>query len=223
MLSLIIKKVWYISLKKKKKKNSNNSKSKQIETAKTSLYPKLLFWGPTGQQSGRVGRQQHLGASPQDQKKFSSCLDPYQCPKDPWLSYLGHHFCQLQREQEGLGPLTTALMPLELVQGQRSEELGVCEFRDRNRCSQVALSQNPQGPQQYQGFIPRYSTIFPADYGEFLRESDLSLLHPERICYLLLGLGCLFSQLGSFLDLLKLFVKILHQLLLCCQINFSKM
>ena len=61
MLSLIIKKVWYIPLKKK---NSNNSKSKQIETAKTSLYPKLLFWGPTGQQSGRTGRQQHLGLSP---------------------------------------------------------------------------------------------------------------------------------------------------------------
>ena len=64
MLSLIIKKVWYIPLQPKKKKNNNNSESRQIETVKMSSYPKLLFWGPTGQQSGRVGRQQHLGLSP---------------------------------------------------------------------------------------------------------------------------------------------------------------
>ena len=60
MLSLIIKKVWYIPLKK----NENNSERKQIEIAKMSSYPKLSFWRPTGQQFDRVGRQQHLGLSP---------------------------------------------------------------------------------------------------------------------------------------------------------------
>ena len=144
-----------------KKKNSNNSKSKQIETTKISLYPKLSFWGPMGQQSGRAGRQQHLGPSPQDQKKFSSCLDPYQCPEDPRLFYLGHHFCQLQREQEGLSPLMAALMPPELVQGQRSQDLGVREFQDHNKCSQVASSQNPQGPQQHQGLYPKIYHSIP--------------------------------------------------------------
>ena len=60
MLSLIIKKVWYIPLKK----NDNNSDRKQIEIAKMSSYPKLSFWWPTSQQFDRVGRQQHLGLSP---------------------------------------------------------------------------------------------------------------------------------------------------------------
>ena len=73
------------------------------------------------------------------------------------------------------------------------------------------------------GFTPRDTIVLPAYYGEFLCESDLSLFHPKRICCLLLSLGCLLSQLGSLSNLLKLFVKILHQLLLCCQINFSVM
>ena len=46
MLSLIIKKVWYIPLKKKK---NNNSERKQIEIAKMSSYPKLSFWRSTDQ------------------------------------------------------------------------------------------------------------------------------------------------------------------------------
>ena len=53
MLSLIIKKVWYIPLKKK---NDNNSERKQIEIAKMSSYPKLSFWRSPGQQFGRVGK-----------------------------------------------------------------------------------------------------------------------------------------------------------------------
>ena len=39
MLSLIIKKVWYIPFKKKKNNNKNNSKRKQIEITKMSSYP----------------------------------------------------------------------------------------------------------------------------------------------------------------------------------------
>ena len=88
------------------------------------------------------------------------------------------------------------------------------------RSPQVRIHRDPSS---IKGFTPRYTTLFPAYYEEFLRESDLSLLHPKRICCLLLGLGCLFSQLGSLPNLLKLFAKILHQLLLCCQINFSEM
>ena len=45
-----------------------------------------------GQQSSWARRQQHLRLSPDDQKKFSFCLNPYQRPGDPRLSYLGHHF-----------------------------------------------------------------------------------------------------------------------------------
>ena len=73
MLSLIIKKVWYIPLKK----TITTVKEKKIEIAKMSSYSKLSFWRPTRQQSNQVGRQQHLGLSPWDQKKFSSCLDLY--------------------------------------------------------------------------------------------------------------------------------------------------
>ena len=73
------------------------------------------------------------------------------------------------------------------------------------------------------GFTPRDTTILPACYGKFLYEFDLSLLYPKCICYLLLGLDCLLSQLSSLSNLLRLFMKILHQLLLYCQINFSKM
>ena len=49
MLSLIIKKVWYVPFKKKNNNNKNNSEGKQIEIAKMSSYPKLSFWRSTGQ------------------------------------------------------------------------------------------------------------------------------------------------------------------------------
>ena len=111
-------------------------------------------------------------------------------------------------------------MLAELTWGERSLDLGVREFQDHNKHSQVALSQSPQGPQQHQGLCPGYITVLPAYCGEFLCESSLSLLYPKHISSLLLGLSCLFSQLGSFPGLLKLFVKLFHQLPLRCQVNF---
>ena len=60
MVSLIIKKVWYIPFKKQK----NNIK--QIEIAKISSYPKLSSWRLMGQQFDWAERQQHLGLSPWD-------------------------------------------------------------------------------------------------------------------------------------------------------------
>ena len=70
-------------------------------------------------------------------------------------------------------------------------------------------------PNSIKGLTPRYTTVLPAYY-----EFGLSLLHPKRVSNLLLGLGCLLNQLGSFPSLLKLFTELLHQLLFCCQINF---
>ena len=57
MLSLIIKKVWYIALPKKKKTNNNNSKSEQIEIAKC---PHILSFRFGGQ---RVNSLVGLGGS----------------------------------------------------------------------------------------------------------------------------------------------------------------
>ena len=57
MLSLIIKKVWYIPIKKKMQQKTNKN-------SKISSYPKLSSWRLMGQQFGRAERQQYLGLSP---------------------------------------------------------------------------------------------------------------------------------------------------------------
>ena len=56
---------------------------------------------------------------------------------------------ELLREHEGLIP-PLAMQILEwLVRDERSQDLRVRECLDRNRCSQVASNQSPQGPQQH--------------------------------------------------------------------------
>ena len=76
-------------------------------------------------------------------------------------------------------------------------------------------------PSNIKGFTLRDTTVLATYSREFLCEFGLSLLHPKCVSNLLLGLGCLLNQLDSFPGLLKLFTKFRHQLLLCCQINFS--
>ena len=41
------------------------------------------------------------------------------------------------------------LMLVELARGEKSQDLGVREFQDHSKRSQVASSQSPQGAQQH--------------------------------------------------------------------------
>ena len=66
MPSLIVKKVWYIPLKKKKKqkKNTHTHNRKQTKIAKISSDSKLSSWRLMAQQSDWAERQQYLELSP---------------------------------------------------------------------------------------------------------------------------------------------------------------
>ena len=88
------------------------------------------------------------------------------------------------------------------------------------RSSQVRAHRDPSS---IKGFTLRDATVLAAYGGEFLCESGLSLFHPKCVSSLLLGLNCLLRQLDSFPGFPKLFARLRHQLLFCCQIDFGIM
>ena len=61
---------------------------------------------------------------------------------------------------------------------------------DALRSPQAGISRNPS---DIKGSTPRDIAVIPSYSGELLCEPTLSLLYPQGVCSLLLGLGCLFE------------------------------
>ena len=87
------------------------------------------------------------------------------------------------------------------------------------RLSEAGISRDPSC---IKGFIPSDVIVVPSNGRKFFSQPALSLLHPQSIRGLLLGLSYLLQKLCIFPSLAKLFAELFHHLLLCFQIDFAE-
>ena len=150
-------------------------------------------WEPLDQQLARAERQWCLRPSPCPYP----CPYPYPRPGELQLLSLYQHlgenhwnFHKGRRDLVCYGHLRH-LGKLLWGRGARICELAdIWVIVDALRSPQARISRNPS---DIKGFTPRDIAVIPGYSRELLCESTLSLLYPQGVCNLFLGLGYLFE------------------------------
>ena len=183
-ISSLIAKVWYISFIKRWYKNNKLKKNKY--TTKTKILSLCL--GSPWINSLLGLRDSGVWGLP-----FALILAVGSFGFFPFASILARIHWNFHRGRRDLvcyGHLKHLGMLL-WRRGARIWELAdIWVILDALRSPQAGISRNPS---DVKGFTPRDITVIPGYSGELLCEPALSLLYPQGICSLLLGLSCLFE------------------------------